>query len=117
MKTIKNICTIILLGFYLSCSEKENNNNSMTSTPKEDGPNTFGWSEKKKDDLLNQCMERYKAKATETSIVDKKDYCDCLIEKISTSILFDDYTSSSFNTSKQIDNYSKVCETLTTVSQ
>ncbi|PCJ85729.1 MAG: hypothetical protein COA57_07120 [Flavobacteriales bacterium] len=104
---MKNYLWSIFLLAVISCGGPSQQNE----------PDAMGWTESRANDLLNECLLRYKKEDSEDKIIDVTDYCECMSNKIKISVSWSAHQTPSESTVKMYEEFSKICHELTSVEK
>ena len=88
---------------------------SDSTDPTNVTPDALGWTGKAVSDLKKECMERFQPSSNVEQ--SKEEYCDCFIDKITISVTLDQHNSSNEKTVNLYDEFSEICNSLTSLSK
>lgn len=101
------VCLCALVVVACSFPSDKGKENALNTSPE-----FFGWTNERVDSLKKECLERF-GKGDTTRAKYKDNYCNCLVNKISLSVKWEQHETPDEKTATMYDEFGKACEELT----
>ena len=103
----KFFVSIFFMAVLFSCNTPTKEGEAKNS------PDLFGWTEDNISQLKNECMVKQGNVQPQKTDKNKENYCNCIVEKITYSVKFEEYRSHNEGANKLHEEFSMACEELT----
>lgn len=101
------VCIFALIVVACSFPSDKGKENTLNTSPE-----FFGWTNERVESLKKECMERF-GKGDTVRAKYKESYCNCLVNKISLSVKWEQHETPDEKTATLYDELGKACEELT----